>query len=84
MERRKATSGHLGVTVTGIVCQTAREAVELVERKKAAHACTIGNCYMAISEKELRKLQEEGISPTTWHRSFINGERRIVSVPGNE
>lgn len=47
------------------------------------HAISIGGRYFTVSDAEYRRLQDEGIQPTTWHDVEHRGEFRTVSVPGN-
>ncbi len=43
-------------------------------------AISIAGRYFTVEESEYRRLQREGIQPTTWHHHEATG--RIISVPG--
>ena len=43
-------------------------------------AISLGGRFFTVDEGEYRKLQNEGIQPTTWHHHELT--LRIFSVPG--
>lgn len=43
-------------------------------------AIGVAGRYFTVDEREFRRLEAEGIQPTTWHHHEPSG--RIVSVPG--
>ncbi len=43
-------------------------------------AISIAGRFFTVDEAEYRRLENEGIQPTTWHHHEATG--RIVSVPG--
>lgn len=45
------------------------------------HAISIAGRYFTVDEAEYRRLQDEGIQPTTWHHH--EPTCRIISVPGD-
>jgi hypothetical protein len=44
------------------------------------HAISIGGRFFTVDDAEFRRLQDEGIQPTTWHHH--EATCRILSVPG--
>jgi hypothetical protein len=45
------------------------------------HVISLAGRYFTVDEAEYRRLQEQGIQPTTWHHHEPTG--RIMSVPGD-
>jgi hypothetical protein len=44
-------------------------------------AISLGGRFFTVDEAEFRRLESEGIQPTTWHHHEPTG--RLISVPGN-
>ena len=67
------------IQVRGLEHETARDAV--VELNFSGYrAISIAGRFFTVDETEYRRLQDEGIQPTTWHYHKPTG--RIISVPG--
>jgi hypothetical protein len=44
------------------------------------HAISIAGRFFTVDATEYRRLEDDGIQPTTWHHNEAIG--RIISVPG--
>jgi len=45
------------------------------------HAISVAGRFFRVDEGEYRRLQDQGIQPTTWRHHEATG--RMMSVPGN-
>jgi hypothetical protein len=44
------------------------------------HAISVAGRIFTVDDAEFRRLEGDGIQPTTWHHNAATG--RIISVPG--
>ncbi len=67
------------IEIKGIEHATAHDA--LVELNFSGdRAISIAGRHFTVDEAEYRRLENDGIQPTTWHHHEPTG--RIISVPG--
>jgi hypothetical protein len=69
------------IRVRGIECESAHEAVTIVENFAGDHAISLCGRFFVVRDDEFERLQRLGVQPTTWHHHHPTG--RLLSVPGD-